>query len=201
MLLINRLLPLRNRERGIVLPVVLVMLLLMTVTVLLLMRRGAVDELLASNVRQVVSMETSAQFALRMCERRFWKSPPGIAPAVGDPDPPPTVCVPPVVGASACARTETDSARTQWREPANDPFWMPLPVTLLGDGVAGARCLIEDASGELELTKPTDPTTAIDKIVPEESWRKFRITVEVRSQAGTFARAQAEVRRNLPPTT
>lgn len=191
----------RQAQRGIVLPVVLVMLLLMTVTVLLLMRRGAVDELLASNVRQVVSMESAAQFALRGCERLFWRSPPGIAPTAGNPLPPPAVCVPPVIGGVACARTETDRTRTQWREPANDPFWVTLPVASLGNGVAAARCLVEDASGELELLRQTKDTSEIDKIVPDESWRKFRITVEVQSEAGTFARAQSEVRRNLPPTT
>jgi len=87
--------PIRRRaERGVVLPVVLVMLLLMTITVLFLMRRSTVDELLASNVRQIVTLETATQFALRSCERWLWVSVPGLAPRAGDPDPPAVVTAP-----------------------------------------------------------------------------------------------------------
>jgi Tfp pilus assembly protein PilX len=78
----------RLRQRGIVLPVVLVMLLLMTITVLFLMRRGTVDERIAFNVREVVSLDSAAQYALRTCERHLWCSPPGFTPGADCPPPP-----------------------------------------------------------------------------------------------------------------
>jgi hypothetical protein len=179
----------RRRERGIVLPVVLVMLLLMTVTVLLLMRRGTVDELLASNVRQVVAMDTAAQFALRTCERLMWLSPPGLAPAPGNPNPPPVVPSPAAGDPAA------------WRDAANwDPATnrsLALPAADLG--VADVRCLFEDATGELEVNVSTTKTGP-NQLNLDGTWRKFRVTAEVRSDGGTFGRAQAEVRMNLPPT-
>ena len=91
----------RFRTRGIVLPVVLVMLLLMTVTVIFLMRRGTVDERIAFNVREVVSLDSAAQFALRTCERHLWASPPGITLATGAPPPPNAL--------AACAPGDTRS--------------------------------------------------------------------------------------------
>ncbi len=181
--------PSRNAQSGIVLPIVLVMLLLMTITVLLLVRRGTVDELLASNVRQVVSMDTAAQFALRSCERLLWVSPPGIAPDPANPDPPPVVPAPAANAAAA------------WRDNSN---WDPATNRSLGLpagelGVADARCLFEDATGELEINISTTET-ASNLMKLDGTWRKFRITAEVRGDGGTFGRAQAEVRMNLPPT-
>lgn len=85
------------RQRGIVLPVVLVMLLMMTVTVVFLMRRGTVDERIAFNVRQVVSLDTAAQYALRRCESHLWASPPGYVPRTGYPNPPATLPACPTV--------------------------------------------------------------------------------------------------------
>ncbi len=178
-----------ERSRGIVLPVVLVMLLLMTITVLLLMRRGTVDELLASNVRQVVTLDTAAQFALRSCERLLWVSPPGLAPTPGNPNPPPLVPAP----------AATDTAA--WRDGSNwDPATnrsLALPAASLG--VADARCLFEDATGELEVNASAKEASE-NQLKLDGTWRKFRITAEVRGDGGTFGRAQAEVRMNLPPT-
>lgn len=82
-------------------PVVLVMLLMMTVTVIFLMRRGAVDERIAFNVREVVSLDSAAQYALRTCERHLWRSPPGITLATGAPNPPNAL--------AACAPGDTRS--------------------------------------------------------------------------------------------
>lgn len=178
----------RRRQRGIVLPVVLVMLLLMTITVLFLMRRGTVDELLASNVRQVTTLDTAAQFALRTCERFLWASPPGIAPQAGAPEPPPVVVAP----------APTDTAA--WRVNAN---WTNAGVTLpaadFGPGVTAARCLFEDASAELEINVGNVSNTATGLNL-DGTWRKYRITAEVQGNGNTFSRAQAEVRMNVVGT-
>jgi len=180
--------PIRRRaERGVVLPVVLVMLLLMTITVLFLMRRSTVDELLASNVRQIVTLETTTQFALRSCERWLWVSVPGLAPRAGDPDPPAVVTAP------------APTATAAWRVGANwTDFGVTLPAARFGAGVTAVRCLFEDATAELELLTSLTPTTATGMTL-EPDWRKFRITAEVVGD-NTVSRAQTEVRMQVPPT-
>ncbi len=172
-------------QRGIVLPVVLVMLMLMTITVLFLMRRGTVDELLASNVRQVTTMDTAAQFALRTCERLLWVSPPGIEPESGAPEPPRIVTAPAATAAAAWR------GNTNWTNGSVD-----LPAADFGAGVVAARCLYEDALNELELTTENVSTTE-NGLSLEGTWRKYRITAEVVGPDSTFGRAQVEVRMNV----
>jgi Tfp pilus assembly protein PilX len=175
-------------ERGIVLPVVLVMLVLMTITVLFLMRRGTVDELLASNVRQVTTLDTAAQFALRTCERFLWVSPPGIAPAAGDPNPPPVVVAP------AANATAAWLVNANWTNSG-----VTLPAADFGPGVTAARCLYEDASAELEINVGNVSNTSTGLNL-DGTWRKYRITAEVQGNGNTFSRAQAEVRMNVVGT-
>lgn len=179
-------------------PVVLVMLLLMTITVTLLMRRGTVDELLASNVRQVTTLDTAAQHALRTCERLLWVSPPGVPVTAGDPLPPTTVPAP--VRAPAPA-VSPDPA---WRAVAG-ANWVALPPDDFDDDgdpatpspVAAAACLFEDARDELELITPNVSNTA-SGLNLDNTWRKYRITAEVQGRvANSFGRAQAEVRMNV----
>lgn len=181
----SRCISLAHGERGIVLPVVLVMLLLMTVTVLFLMRRGAVDELLASNVRQVTTLDTAAQYALRTCERLLWASPPGIAPQGGAPNPPPTVMAP------AANTTAAWRVNANWANSA-----LSLPAADFGPGVVTARCLIEDAGNELEIILD-NVRGAANQLQLDGTWRKYRITAEVTGNDNTFGRAQAEVRMNV----
>jgi Tfp pilus assembly protein PilX len=174
-------------ERGIVLPVVLVMLLLMTITVLFLMRRGTVDELLASNVRQVVTLDTAAQLALRSCELWLWRSTPGLAPLPGFPNPPA------VVPAPAANQTAAWQVNDNWTNSG-----ATLPLADFGPGVTAARCLFEDATAELEINVGNVSNTA-PGLTLDGTWRKYRITAEVVGN-GTFSRAQAEVRMNVPGT-
>jgi Tfp pilus assembly protein PilX len=178
-------------QRGIVLPAVLVMLLLMTVTVIFLMRRGTVDERIAFNVRQVTTLDTATQFALRTCERLLWVSPPGVPTVTGQPAPPGVVVAPASGDAAA------------WRVAANwtgnavtlgDPTEV---VTLFGGGIASARCLFEDAVAELDVINDT-PAGAANALLPANAWRKYRITAEVVGTSGTVGRAQSEVRLAIP---
>lgn len=191
----------RSRQRGIVLPVVLVMLLLMTVTVTLLMRRGTVDELLASNVRQVTTLDTAAQHALRTCERLLWVAPPGVPVVPGDPLPPSVVVAP--VRPPAPAASPAPAWRTS---VAGD--WVALPVADFDDDgdaatpspVSAALCLFEDATAELEVVTAYLPGGTLNL---DGTWRKYRITAEVQGRldwAGrpnAFGRAQAEIRMNV----
>lgn len=181
-----------DRQRGIVLPVVLVMLLMMTVTVIFLMRRGTVDERIAFNVRQVTTLDTATQFALRTCERLLWVSPPGVPTVSGQPSPPAVVVAP------------ASNATAAWRVAAN---WTGNAVVLgssaseitglFGAGVESARCLYEDAVAELDVINDTPSGTA-NSLLPGNAWRKYRITAEVVGTGGTVGRAQTEVRLAIP---
>jgi Tfp pilus assembly protein PilX len=176
----------RLTQRGIVLPVVLVMLVLMTTVVLYLMRRGVVDERMAANVRGLTTVDTAAQYALRWCELWLWTSPPGIVPQTGRPNPPRTMPAP------------ANTATAAWRVDAS---WtnneVTLPAAALGlPDVTDARCLIEDASAELEL----DSGLTGNRLVFANTWRKFRVTAEVGGPGPggvRVARAQSEVRMNV----
>lgn len=57
-----------DSERGVILPIVLVMLMVVTTLVLTQVKRGTVDERLAGNWSRVVSGETAAESLLRLCE-------------------------------------------------------------------------------------------------------------------------------------
>jgi hypothetical protein len=179
-------------QRGIVLPVVLVMLLMMTVTVIFLMRRGTVDERIAFNVRQVTTLDTATQFALRTCERLLWVSPPGVPVVTGNPSPPAVVAAP---GSGDTAAWRVD---TNWTGNAVVLGSTTTEIAaLFGDGVASARCLFEDAIGELDVINDTPSGTA-NSLLPGNAWRKYRITAEVEGTGGTVGRAQTEVRLAIP---
>lgn len=181
-----------RRRRGFVLPVVLIMLLMMTVVVIFLMRRGTVDERIAFNVRQVTTLDTAAQFALRTCERLLWVSPPGVPTTAGQPTPPALVPAP------------ANTATAAWRVGTN---WTSNQVSLgsnateindlFGAGVSAARCLYEDAQGELEVFNEAPSGTA-NALLPADAWRKYRITAEVVGIDGSAGRAQTEVRLAIP---
>ncbi len=173
------------RRRGIVLPVVLIMLVLMTTVVLFLVRRGTVDERLAANVRGLTTLETAAQYGVRWCEAWIWRLPPGVQPPAGVTELPPRVMAAPASNQTAA-----------WRVDAN---WTNESVDLSGAAaglpdVTSVRCLIEDARGELEVL-PVSPTG--NPLADPDSWRKYRVTVEVQGVGGRVARAQSEFRMNV----
>jgi Tfp pilus assembly protein PilX len=180
----------RLTQRGFVLPVVLVMLVLMTTVVLYVMRRGVVDERMASNVRGITTVDTAAQYALRWCELWVWTSPPGIAPETGRPNPPRTMLAP------------VSTATAAWRNSDNWPAGVAdrsvaLPATAMSvPDVTAARCLIEDASAELEL----GPELTGNRLEFANTWRKYRLTAEVEAPGPggqRLARAQSEIRMNV----
>jgi Tfp pilus assembly protein PilX len=55
-------------QRGVILPIVLVVMMIVTTLVITQVKRGTVDERLAGNWSRVVSGETAAESLLRLCE-------------------------------------------------------------------------------------------------------------------------------------
>jgi hypothetical protein len=172
-----------DRARGFVLPVVLVMLMVLTVVAALLIRRGTLDERMAAGTRATVTVDTAATYALRYCERWVLLSPPGLEPLPGRPAPPQSVSSPPAAGPPA------------WRQPSLWSAAVTLNPSDLGAEVQSARCLIEEATGELE-TMPTDPANNAGLRL-EDNFRKYRLTVEVQGAglwSGMVSHAQSELR-------
>jgi Tfp pilus assembly protein PilX len=182
----------RLRQRGIVLPVVLVMLVLMTSVVLYMMRRGAVDERMAANMRGNTTAEAAAAYALRYCETALWQRPPGVQPPAGVTDNPV-----PTVDAPAAGNPAAWQVDALWND-ANRRI--TLPASLLGANmpdITQAWCLIEDATGELDPAPIELVSNTSGAPVQENTYRKFRVTSEVRGPgAGVerVARMQSEVR-------
>jgi len=157
----------RPASRGFVLPVVLVVLVVMTTVVLFNIRRGAVDERLATNVRQFVTMETAATYALRYCEIMLTVSPPGRAALPGLPDPPNVVAAPPSNGPPA------------WRQWANwniTPVGLPNPCEL--------------------VVLSTTPNVANNATDVPPNWQKYRITAEVQGVGVARAQSELRISLN-----
>lgn len=180
------------RQRGIVLPVVLVMLVLMTSVVLYMMRRGAIDERMAANMRGNTTVDAAAAYTLRFCETALWQRPPGVEPAAGVTDNPvPSVPAPPTGNPAAW---QVDAL---WND-AN--LRITLPNSLLGANmpdVTQAWCLIEDATPELDPAPIELASNVSGAPVQDNTLRKFRITAEVVAPgAGVdrVSRMQSEVR-------
>ena len=55
-------------QRGVILPIVLVVMMIVTTLVITQVKRGTVDERLAGNWSRVISGETAAESLLRLCE-------------------------------------------------------------------------------------------------------------------------------------
>jgi hypothetical protein len=182
----------RLTQRGIVLPVVLVMLVLMTTVVLYLMRRGAVDERMAANFRDITTVDTAVHLVLRRCELLLWVSPPGLAPVPPRPNPPPVI---PAPVAPAAAAWQVDA---NWTNSSVAIGASTAQVNALMPGVDEARCLIEDATDELDIGALSDG----NRLDSARQWRKYRITAEVQGAgAGALrlARAQSEMRMTARP--
>lgn len=191
----------RGPDDGFVLPVVLVMLVIMTTVVLFAMRRGTVDERLASNVRGLVTMDSAAAYVLRYCEARLLQSPPGRLQTDPDLPPPPPVISAPPQGAAPAWR-----AVLNWRLNGLNPLastlvWSSAELNQAGapEDVSRAECLIEDATAELEQEASGGENVRNNGPSLPAQYRKYRITVEVEGPGPggpRIARAQSELRMN-----
>ena len=117
-------------QRGVILPIVLVVMMVVTTLVITQVKRGTVDERLAGNWSRVVSGETAAESLLRMCEHLTinvdWKYAKWWYPST------------------------TFTATPAWKvpcaqlDPTKDVFTDTLP-----QGATSGYCVIENATSEL----------------------------------------------------
>src|SRR5829696_2478815 len=69
----------RNEQRGVVLPVVLIVLVIMTALVVTQVKRTTVDQRMAANAQESVTMDAAAKAVLGWCEYQIQRSNRGIA--------------------------------------------------------------------------------------------------------------------------
>ncbi|MEO8186268.1 MAG: hypothetical protein ABI580_02760 [Burkholderiaceae bacterium] len=179
-----------HRMMGVVLPVVLVVLTILTGLVVTQIRRGAVDERLASNTRESVQLDSSVQTVLRWCEARITLAP----QTTGTVTPGTSLTVP------AWAKTSAN-----WN-PGVTSLDFSGGANLLPGLNADPSCVIENAT--CELYPPISPTGQVAASNPacigagelDPRWRKFRITARVATLApdmiggNRFTFAQSELR-------
>ena len=122
-------------QRGVILPIVLVVMMVVTTLVLTQVKRGTVDERLAGNWSRVVSGETAAESLLRLCEHTVinvdWKYAKWWYPSTNF------------------------TATPAWKVPLPqlDPTKVKIFTDTLPPGATGAYCVIEDATSELGTVK------------------------------------------------
>jgi hypothetical protein len=172
-----------STERGVVLPIVLVIMMVVTMLVLTQVRRGTLDERLAHNWSRSISGQTTAETVLRQCEavvlqveRTGWD---GVLPS-----------------------SEANTAGVPAWKSALDPAKIKtIPPVDLPPGASNGVCIIEDATGELvpdiHTTGPGEASRGVAGIDP--SMRKTRFTSVVTFPDSTAFgsvtyRSQSEVR-------
>lgn len=162
--------PLRAQVAGVALPIALVLLFIVTGLVATQVRRGVVDQRLAGNTRESVALDSAAQSVLRWCEA--W-----LAVSTGDSTVPPPVTIPAArLGGSPPAGAAWLVAEN-WADATTNGFTgAPLP-----GGVVYARCLIENATEE--LNGAISDTNQLGNKARDERFVKFRTTAQVRASA------------------
>ncbi|MGE0313905.1 MAG: hypothetical protein AB7P21_20030 [Lautropia sp.] len=162
-----------RHERGLVLPVVLFLLVIVTVVVSTQLKRGLLDERLATSLRSNVVSDSAVQTVLRWCELRLSAAP--------------------LETQAIAAPGRATATMPAWRDGSN---WLPATTfRFTGVSLPGAidhACLIERADGELAASI-SDSGFAADP-ADTARWLKFRITARVQRDGGGFEHAQSEMR-------
>lgn len=160
----------RARAAGVALPIALVLLFIVTGLVATQVRRGMVDERLAANTRESVSLDSAAQLVLRWCEA--W-----VIASTGDPSVPRPVTVP------AARLGESPPAKAAWRVALNweDATSNVFTGATLPGGIVFNRCLVEDATDELNGSIST--SNQLGGSARDQRFVKYRLTAQVRTSA------------------
>lgn len=147
-------------QRGVVLPIVLVVMMIVTMLIVTQVRRGSVDERLAGNWSRAISQQTANESLLRYCEARVRRS--DEARHWRD-----------------VVRSEDFGVTAAWKTglPASDV--LPIAANLLPLGATSGFCVIENATEELGGNTFQESTnTGSDGIRDPYLW-KFRFTLVV----------------------
>lgn len=154
-----------RRSLGVVLPIVLVILTVLTGLVVSQVRRGTIDERLASNARESVMLDDAAQTTLRFCEWQVVRRPLNTALATG------------AAGIAAW------NVAANWTTNTTSFDFTGLNL-MPGAGAIDPACVVEDATCELQPEigrNGMGPGAGCNGI--HHRWRKFRVTSRVRINA------------------
>lgn len=172
-------------QRGVVLPIVLVVLMVVTMLVVTQVRRGAVDERLAGNWNRSLSGHGAAEALLRYCE----------AYVLAQPDDQLRVW-------HRDARKSNDFAPLPvWRSSAlTAADYITVANDLLPPNATAARCVVENADAELaDFNEQQNNMMGVSGMRDRNAW-KFRFTMIVTYADSTpfgsvTYMAQSEVRK------
>ena len=168
-----------GKERGVILPIVLVVMMIVTTLVITQVKRGTVDERLAGNWSRVISGQTAAESVLRWCEAvvlnqesRLWDN---VLPS------------------------QQFQATPAWQNNINPNLIKTVPANDLPPGATAATCIIEDATTELGGDQYQGSNDLGTAGIRDRYLRKFRFTTAVTfAEATAFGnvvyRSQSEVR-------
>ena len=178
-----RLHPIRQRQRGVILPIVLVVMMVVTTLVITHVRRGIVDERLASNWSNSISSQTATESVLRLCElrvltfeRHAWDTP------------------------LPSAQFNINGVPA-WASNVAANLKKTIPPADLPAGVSAAECIIENATDELapvgDLASNNEQNRGRSGLEP--NLRKYRFTAVLTFPDSTAFgavtyRSQSEIR-------
>jgi Tfp pilus assembly protein PilX len=180
--------PTQRAQRGVILPIVLVMLMIVTTLVLTQVKRGTVDERLAGNWSRLVSGETASESLLRLCEH--------------------VVINVEYKFADHWTPSTTYVNTPAWKTPFNqlDPTKIKVFTDSLPQDATSGYCIIENATSELrEMTEQEGDggQNSVAGAGRNPYLRKHRFTTGVTFAEGTAFGgvtywSQSEVRWNKP---
>ncbi len=151
-------------QRGYLLPVVLTVLVIATGLIIALLRRTEVDERIAGNTREALSMDVAAQTVLRWCELQVTAAPRRV----------------PMVNGNANAPAFRVDAN--WTGTNSLVFTGAELAGMVNEGTEVPRCIVEDATAELQPPISDSGQTQDGPNGIDGRWRKFRLTARVISE-------------------
>jgi len=157
-------------QRGVVLPIVLVVLMVVTMLVITQVRRGTVDERLAGNWSRATSGQAAAESLLRYCEAEVFSTEEKL-----------------VDWQTNAAKSETFAAIPAWKSglaPADTKI--QIGANLLPAQATGAVCVVENADIELGMVENQRNNSEGLSGGAERGLHKLRFTMSV-----TFADSTA----------
>lgn len=156
-------------QRGVVLPIVLVVLMVVTMLVITQVRRGTVDERLAGNWSRAVSGQAAAESLLRYCEAEVFSTEDKL-----------------VAWQTNGVKAEDFDTTPAWQSVLAPADTIQIGANLLPAQATGAVCVVENADIELGLVENQRNNSEGLSGGAERNLHKLRFTMSV-----TFADSTA----------